>query len=77
MKCLILKFPAYHFVLKNYGFSETTFLSWGIFHSGGGGWGVRPYRLGMTLCYIVLHVLLYMHSLATLAVCTPPSFLKK
>lgn len=36
MKCLILKFPAYHFVLKNYGFSETTFLSWGIFHSGGG-----------------------------------------
>lgn len=42
MKHFILKFPAYCFMVKHYGFSETTFLSSGIFHvvgeSGPTGW---------------------------------------
>lgn len=42
MKYLILKFPAYNFMLKNYAFSETTFLSSGISYvvgeSGPTGW---------------------------------------
>ena len=42
IKHFIFKFPAYHFVLKNYGFIETTFLSRGTFdvrgESGPTGW---------------------------------------
>lgn len=74
VKGLILKFPAYQFVLKNYGFNETTFLSRGIFPCGR---QFRLYRLGMTLCCILLHALLCTYNLSTLGVCTPPSFLKQ